>query len=176
MARRFSGFRQNLVRQGRKTFWFAGAFTNVNLPSASSSSLITSLTAGALALRPFTIIRTRGIWGVRSDQVSVDENQFVGYGSIVVSDEAVAIGITAVPTPVTSMGSSWIHLDFAAQHLNAASDIGLHPDMIPHRYVIDSKSMRKVEEGQDLVEVIQNSAISNGAQVVSMTRILIKLH
>ena len=42
--------------------------------------------------------------------------------------------------------------------------------------LIDSKSMRKVEEGQDLIEVIENSAISNGAQVITYTRVLIKLH
>ncbi len=176
MARRFSGFRQRLVRQGRKTFWFNGAWTNTNLASANSAAIVVSLNAAALALRPFTIIRTRGVWGVRSDQISVDENQFVNYGSIVVSDEALAVGVSAVPTPVEQDGSAWISFDQAVQQINAASDIGLHPNMIPWRMEIDSKSMRKVEEGQTLIDVIQNSAISNGAQVALYSRVLIKLH
>ena len=176
MARRFSGFRQRLVSQGRKTFWFDGVVVNTNLASANSAAILTSLTAGALALRPFTIIRTRGTWGVRSDQDAADENQFVAYGSIVVSDEAVAVGITAVPTPLSQDGSSWIHLDQTFQHHRQQSSVGQNPDFIPWNNKIDSKSMRKVEEGQDLIEVIENSAISNGAQVVTYGRVLIKLH
>ena len=93
-----------------------------------------------------------------------------------VSDEAVAVGITAVPTPVTQDSSSWIHFDGAAQRWEFSSAVGVNPNMIPHCYVVDSKSMRKVEEGQDLIEVIEASATSNGANVVTYTKVLIKLH
>ncbi len=175
MARRFSGFRQRLVSQGRKTFWFQGAYVNTNLPSANSAVIVTSLNAAALALRPFTIIRTRGAWGVRSDQSAASENQFVNYGSIVVSDQAVAIGVTAVPTPVTDDQSSWIHFEQHVGHFLFVSGIGVDPRAIM-QHQIDSKAMRKVEEGQDLINVLENSGISNGAQVVTFQRVLIKLH
>ena len=87
-----------------------------------------------------------------------------------------AVGISAVPTPVDQDSSSWIHFDGAAQQFLLGTAVGLVPNMIPHRYVIDSKSMRKVEEGQDLIEVIQMGASSQGVQVITYTKALIKLH
>ena len=176
MARSFRGLRSHMVRSGRKTFWFAGLQAQTTLAAASSAAIVTSLNAAALSLRPFTIVRTRGIWSVMSDQVGADENQFVAYGSIVVFDEAVAVGITAVPTPVDQSQSPWIYYDVAMQRFLFSSAIGLNPNMAPERYVIDSKSMRKVEEGQDLIEVIQNGALGQGATVQTFVKTLIKLH
>ena len=176
MARRFSGLRRSMVRSGRKTFWLSGNITTQTLASANTAALITSLNAAALALRPFTIVRTRGFWAVFSDQVSASEDQHVAYGSIVVSDQAVAVGITAIPTPAEEDSFAWIHYDMALQRFHSSSATSIHPNMAPHRYVVDSKSMRKVEEGQDLIEVIQNGPNADGATVVTFTKTLIKLH
>jgi len=176
MARRFSGLRNRMIRSGRKTFWFDGAIVETNLPSALSATLVTSLTATALALRPFTIVRTRGYWAVHSDQNAADESQQVAYGSIVVSDQAVAVGAAAIPTPVEQSGSSWIHYDMTFQRFEFVSSVGIQPNMAPWMRTVDSKSMRKVEEGQDLVEVIQAGGASDGADVVTFLRTLIKLH
>ena len=176
MAHRFSGLRRSMIRSGRKTFWLGGSIITTNLSGANSAALIASLNAAALALRPFTIVRTRGVWGFNSDQVGADENQHVAFGSIVVSDEATAVGITAVPTPVEQDASSWISFDMAFQRFEFSSGVGVNPNMIPQRYVIDSKSMRKVEEGQDLIEVIQNGAAGAGANITTYLKTLIKLH
>ena len=176
MGRRFAGFRQRLVATGRKTFWLGGAITESTLGSGNSALMITSLNAAALALRPFTVVRTRGYWAVHSDQAIANENQIVHLGSIVVSDQAVAVGITAVPTPVTEDGSSWILFDGTAQSYEFLSSTGARGNHNQERYVIDSKSMRKVEEGQDLIKVIQNGATGDGAVVVVYTKVLIKLH
>ena len=54
---------------------------------------------GALALRPFTILRTRMLIGLKSDQGAATEQQIVSYGKIVVSDDAAAVGLTAFPNP-----------------------------------------------------------------------------
>ena len=62
-----------MVRSGRKTFWFSGLHSSVAL-AAGGATLISSLNAAALALRPFTIIRTRGFVGVTMDQVIASEN------------------------------------------------------------------------------------------------------
>ncbi len=176
MARSFHGLRSRMIRSGRKTFWFSGSIVHTTLASASSAAIQTSLNAAALSLRPFTVIRTRGVWGFSSDQTAADEDQEVAFGSIVVSDEAVAVGITAVPTPVEQDGSPWIHFDMAFQRLEFLSSVGVVPDMMPQRYVIDSKSMRKVEEGQDLITVIQNSGTSEGTNVATYVKTLVKLH
>ncbi len=157
----------------RESLWFSGAATSTAL-AGSTAILITSLTAGALALRPFTIVRSRGMIHVRSDQAIAVEDMAVFYGMAVVSDQAVAIGVTAVPTPFTDngsdlwrsfetiLGSYFDNVDGSIQNFNTQA--------------IDSKAMRKVEDGQDLVEVIESSTASDGSIVQTFQRSLIKLH
>ena len=53
--------------------------------------------------------------------------------------------------------------------------MGFEKDGMIHR-VIDSKAMRKVEDGEDLVVVVETNSVSNGAVAVSSYRQLIKLH
>jgi len=84
----------------RESFWFGGASTLSSIDS-SGTLLLTQSSAGALELTPFTVIRTRGIITLRSDQIAVSEDQSVSYGHAVVSTQAVAIGISAIPTPIT---------------------------------------------------------------------------
>ncbi len=176
MARRFRNFRSNLVRSGRKTLWIGGVFSETNLASANSAAIMSQLNAAALALRPFTIVRTRGVWAVFSDQVAADESQVTSYGSIVVSEEALAVGISAVPTPVEQDASSWIHFSSTIQRFKQLSAVGVEPAFIPWISQVDSKSMRKVEEGQTLIEVVQNAAVSEGCEVTTYAKTLIKLH
>ncbi len=175
MARRFRNFRSNMIRSGRKTFWLAGVVGTANLGAASTAVIITALNAAALALRPFTIVRSRGWFGWQSDQSAIDETQIVHYGNIVVTEQAVAIGVTAVPTPATDNGSNWLVYDSGFSRLEVVTAAGFHPRYNSIRY-FDSKAMRKVEEGQDLIEVIETDALSSGADTTSFVRSLIKLH
>jgi len=163
------------VRSGRKTFWFSGVIS-VTTVAAGASVLVTTLNAAALALRPFTIVRTRGWWSMFSDTNVASEDQVAMIGRIVVSDQAVAIGVTAVPTPITDSGSGWFSYDGAAQRMNVGSEVGIQGNFAPERYVIDSKSMRKVEEGQDVIKVVEASAASEGLILTSFSRVLVKLH
>ncbi len=172
---RLSRFRQRMVAQRRKTFWFSGLQVRATLGAASTAAIMTSLNAAALLLRPFTIVRTRGFLAVRSDQVAASENQNVHHGLIVVSDQAVAVGVTAVPTPATDNGSGWFVLDGIAQRFDFRSSTGASLDG-ERFYRFDSKAMRKVEEGQDVVHVTETDAISAGATVTIFVRHLIKLH
>ena len=66
MARK-SGFvrRSNVMR--RDTIWIGGTWATATLASTSSAAILTQFSAGALALRPFTVIRTRGIATIKSD-------------------------------------------------------------------------------------------------------------
>ena len=175
MARRFRNFRANVVRSGRKTFWFAGLHQRTTLAAASTAAIVSSLNAAALALRPFTIVRTRGYMSLVSDIQSAVENQSASYGGIVVSDQAVAIGVTAVPTPTTDSQSDWFFYEALNDKLQFITGVGFQSRSLV-RQLIDSKAMRKVEEGQDVITVAETSAISDGAVVGSFTRILIKLH
>ncbi len=176
MARRFSGFRARMVRSGRKTFWIGGVGSIFTLAAASTAIAISSLNAAALALAPFTIVRTRGWFAFGSDQIAADETQIVHYGEILVTEQALAIGVTAVPTPATDNGSSWHVYESAGQRFEFVSNAGVQPDMFPHRYEFDSKAMRKFDEGDQLIQVAETDASSGGALIATFSRLLIKLH
>ncbi len=103
-SNRKSGF---ILRSGvmrRETLWLSVDATRT-IVTAVGGTLVTSYGAGALALRPFTIVRTRLLIFVQSDQAAAVEATFGAYGQAVVSDQVSAIGITAVPTPVTDLAS-----------------------------------------------------------------------
>jgi len=109
MANLRIGRRSGLVLRGgrniRSTAWGASTTTTVSIGSSATPILAFSLTAAGLAMRPFTIIRERFFWYVRPDVFTGGEPYGGAIGFCVVSDQAVAIGVTAVPTPITDMGS-----------------------------------------------------------------------
>ena len=91
-----------------------------------------------------------------------------------VSDQAVAIGVTAVPTPITDQGSDlWYFYDqvFGRFGGTAVEEVGVNR-------IIDSKAMRKIDEGQDLIMVFETPGSAMSVSHVSVIggRFLIKLH
>jgi len=172
---RKSGFIRGGVSR-RETLWLFMDETVTSLAAANSAALIISLNAAALALRPFTIVRTRGAWYVESDQSAAGESQHVGLGYAVVSDQASAIGVTAVPTPFTDDGSD---LWFVYEEIMQTQEGGTTTEFLSPRgrfETFDSKAMRKVEDGQDMVIVLENSSLGDGVGVLHHARMLIKLH
>jgi len=168
--------RSGLVLRGgrniRDTIWVGGVYLDTTIASPSTAILVTGLNAAALARRPFTVIRVRGILSVRSDQSAAVESQLAAWGKCVVSDQAVAVGVTAVPTPATDNASD---LWFAYESLQNLGDIAAGPQQIETRF-IDGKGMRKVDGDQDVVTVIETAAISSGCTITTFDRLLIKLH
>ncbi len=167
-------------RQVRETLWFGMAETRTTLTSANSATLILSLNAAALALRPFTIVRSLMHYSARSDQSAAAENWATALGGAVVSDQAVAIGVTAVPTPFTDLGSDlwFLHHIIDGQFL-FISGVGVEPNAVspPGGTLIESKAMRKVESGQDLIFVIENDGLqATGTASYVSGRVLVKLH
>ena len=98
---RKSGFIMRSGGRRRETQWLSLDPVSNTLAAGSIAVLSNVMTAAELALRPFTVVRTRGIMQLRSDQNGATEFQHAGFGACVVSDQAVAIGVTAVPTPMT---------------------------------------------------------------------------
>jgi len=175
MARK-SGF----VRRGgvmrRETLWFTDTPTRTTMAAASTAVLVGSLNASALALRPFTVIRTVGYMHVKSDQTAVLEDYNASLGCAIVSDQATAIGVTAVPTPMTDNGSdlwyfyqhaigSFIFIDGTS--FDPVGGVGMK---------VESKGARKVQEGEDLVIVAETGSNSSGVVLAKLLRILVKLH
>ena len=166
MARRTAIFTRG---PKRKTLWLQFAPISASL-TATGGILYFSLNAAALALRPFTIVRTKWEAFITSDQAAAVEDQVAGMGLAVVSDEAVAVGVSAVPTPISELGSS---LWFMHKILMSAGS-NVNEGRVGFQYTVDSKAMRKVEVGQDIVAVGEFSAAGDGLLLTMGGRILIK--
>jgi len=170
-------FRRAVVAR-RKTLWFQYASIASTHAIANAAVLTSSLNAVALALRPFTVVRTRGYWTIFSDQTAATEFYEAAFGMIVVSDQAVAAGVASVPTPATDTASDWhVYQRLANQYEVTAAGGGAGSGLINGTSAeFDSKAMRKVDLGEDLISVVEAGNLSNGVLVRAFQRVLIKLH
>ena len=176
MANIHTARRSGLVLRGgrniRETIWTASSLqVSATIAAASTAVTLTTMGVGILALRPFTIIRTRGVWSIRSDQTASIENQILGLCMSVVTEQAIAIGVTAVPTPGADAASDAFYVyEVLYQRTPIAGEQ-------PMRFAtFDSKAMRKVEDGFDSPMVVETGAASNGLVVEVQFRQLLKLH
>ena len=171
MARRAFPVR-NVRGPQRSSLWIdlpAGVLSS----SAVGGTIIASFSAGALLLRPFTIVRQYYEVLIRSDQSAAVETQIGAFGCCVVSEQASAIGVTAVPTPVTDAGSDlWMLHQWTMARENSLTD-RTQPAGI---YSLQSKAMRKVNEDEDFLIIQEFSSSGNGFDMFSAGRILLKLH
>ncbi len=169
MARRVMT-RSRIAPRRRETVWFADSATSTTIAGASTAVLVASLNAAALAFRPFTIVRVRGFWHVRSDQIVANEPFGGSLGWAVVSDQSVAIGVTAVPTPETDRDSDLWHV-FEIVYGTAGSTgenaLGIHG-------TFDSKAMRRVDVGQDSIVCLETPSTSSSGIFHMSARFLIK--
>ncbi len=115
-----------------------------------------------------TLVRTRGILSVSSDQSASQEEQTGALGMIRITDAAAAIGITAIPAPVTDGDDDgWL----VWQPFSQRSSLDINGAIYSHQYTIDSKAQRIVREGQQIAVVIENSGVV-GLQVSGIIRSL----
>jgi len=172
MARKSGNvFRGNRLR--RATQWLEAPFVSTTLASTNAVALTLVMTAAELALRPFTVVRIRGRMHVRSDQTGALESYGAMMGFCVVSDQAVAIGVSAVPTPDTDLASdAWMLHESVIGSFGFISGVGVLE--LGQSVTYESKAMRKVEEGFQLIQVMECPV--NSGTVQDVGRVLIKLH
>ena len=158
----------------RDTVWFQFPFVETTLAASATASLSYLLNAAALELRPFTVVRSRFNWFVRSDQSAATELYIGNFGFCVISDQAAAVGVAAVPTPATDLGSDlWFMLD---QWIGNFTLVGTDVTTEVRSSKIDSKAMRKVDIGQDIAGVIEAGIGGSGVTIGTVGRMLVKLH
>ena len=84
----------------------------------------------------------------------------------------------AVPTPTAdNLSDLWYVYEFLIGRLAVATAVSAFESGVER--IIDSKAMRKVEEGQDVVSVVEGPGAglaSNGATISGFCRTLLKLH
>ncbi len=110
-----------------------------------------------------TVRRTRGRFNFASDQAAAMEEISGAWGMIVVTDAAAAIGVTAIPGPVTDSadGGWFVWEPFGAVLGNAAAAAGnAASTLAPIMY--DSKAMRKIQDGFQVAVVVENASASTG--------------
>ena len=172
MVRRFS--RSFGVRPPARTSIWLGWNIAATTLTGSSKQVIASLNAGGLALRPFTIVRSRIDVRYESDQAAVSEKPTGAVGFGVFNDTAVALGPTGVPGPFSTTEGDWFIYQPLMIHFQFLSSISFDANASQH-YTIDSKAMRKVGQDDDIAMVTEMNTAS-GAVIASVGRILVKLH
>ncbi len=144
---------------------------------SGTAVLLNALTTEEKAKRPFTIIRCYLSSMIQSDQGAVSENFGVAVGIAVVSDQARAVGITALPTPATDIGSDlWMLHGFSYGRFAFNTGVGFD-DHAGHIKDFSSKGMRKVNADQDVVIVQERIVIGSSEGNINLVgRVLIKEH
>ncbi len=146
----------------------AHAFATV---AASSAVILSSLSI----LVDITILRTRGVLAVGSDQVAATEFQIGAAGICVVTTAAFTAGIASLPTPVTENSwDGWLWYQSFAQRVVFGTAVGLEPQYVTS-YQIDSKAMRKVGPDETIVCIAENASASAGLSVTCPIRQLMKV-
>ncbi len=159
----------------RETLWLQ-INPVITTMTTTGGTLIASLNAAALALRPFTVVRSHIELWLQSDQDTASENQIAGYGLAVVSEEAAAAGVTAIPTPILEMGSDLWFLHKLMMLGLVAGATNVETAIRGKGWAVDSKAMRRVNGNQDVVFVGERAGAGSGVDLFDGGRILIKLH
>ena len=120
-----------------------------------------------------TLVRARGSLMVQSDQ-GLSEFQVGAMGMIIVTDEAFAVGASAIPAPVFDGGNDWSTWEPFQNQLLLSDATGVRD---PAGFVrqFDSKAMRVWQEGTRIVIMIENASATTGLLAGVVMRILVRL-
>ena len=160
-------------RPKRQTKWaFGPGGTAVNSFSASSSGLLGSGIGLTVATMP-TIVRIRGVVELLLDSGVSGDGYAGALGIGLVTGDAFAVGITAVPTPLDDEDwDGWMWHKFFSLH-NPTATAGQEGAL---RFEIDTRAMRKFGEGMIVIAVAE--VVETGVSVLEISlnsRMLFKL-
>ena len=127
--------------------WGGVVFAEVNL-TQTQSLLASFIESGS----PSTILRVRGQIFIKGTPDAITDDENVGLGLIVVSEQSAVVGGASLPGPIQSIQSPWLWHQFIPLAAGTAAltgnDLG---SMV--RVDIDSKAMRKLGIEERLVLV-----------------------
>ena len=172
MARRSRGFSQGSAR--RLVAWDEGPGDSATDTITGSASSV--LGAGIVPLvEGLTIVRLRGHLGITLNAATAVGDGYTGaIGIGKVTDAAFAIGITALPTPLTELGwNGWMFHTFF--DIRAGLDAALQSN-ITRQIEVDTKAMRKLEADMTLACIIE--VVEQGTAQIEVSfnsRVLAKL-
>ena len=157
----------------RTTTWTANTDGTESTIAAASKVLVANFAFGG----PITVMRVRGLLTWRSDQVTADESVIGAFGMCVVTENAITAGVASIPGPFTNADDDvWFVHQFVYDRWEFQSGTGVHGGFTTHvQYDLDSKAMRKGEDGQSVAVVWENGHSTFGAIATDNFRMLFKL-
>ena len=157
----------------RQMVWFQAGLA-LTVVASGGATLLTVLNAAALALRPFTIVRTRLYIKWASDQLATTENPQGVFTIGTVSEQASAAGIVSVPTGISEADGDFFVYEGLINEFAFVTGTGFDGDA-GTGYVVDSKAQRKVGINEDVVSAVETRS-QGGASISVEGRMLVKLH
>ena len=159
----------------RLTSWEAGVGGGAPI---TESATVTRFLGSALAFSQdgLTLVRTRGLFSANLTAASAAANGYHGAVGIgLATAAAVAVGITAVPTPITEQGwDGWIWWSPIFAYSGRADEV--EGGSGTNSLVIDTKGMRKIKEEDSLYAAIEITEVGAASLFISLDcRMLFKL-
>ena len=155
------GSRGRLIQGARRlTSWELGpGGTTELLTTAAGAFFVGSVTSPLVP--GLTMVRLRGKFNAFLKNVSgaIGDGFSGAFGIGIATDAAVAIGITAVPTPITEQAwNGWLY--WRAFYVHAATAVfsdGVNSPLMMQDFEVDSKAMRKIAIEESIYAVIATS-------------------
>ena len=174
----FSGASRSLGRfLRRKTSWDSGpGGTTIGVLSAGGLGVIGSVQQATTD--GLTLVRLRGQLTMWLQAATAAGDGFTGaFGIGIAEQNALAIGSTAIPSPVTDRDwDGWIFWHPVQLFAGVAAETFGNAGSPVDRVIVDSKSMRKLDIGDGLFAVVE--LVLEGAATAEFTfdsRALLKL-
>ncbi len=173
MARSFRGGSRTVRGPRRQVTWVAPADQGYIALASTTKVLLASFSPEGAGMEKPTVVRTRGQLSIRPNVFSGDVDIVGAFGLGIVSAQALAIGITAIPGPFDDADWDgwfvWRSFSYRFELVDGTGDFyPASSDM-----EIDSKAMRKVADNEAVVIVMQSQI---GAMSISAPlRLLFKL-
>ena len=168
MARR----RFNTVRRSQPNRGWSGTIATVEVAIPANSAVLLGSFAAPDNTVELTILRSVGFFSIGSDQSSATETQVGAIGMGIVTDNALAVGITAIPDPVTERDADiwFFYRSFGQRFLFKDATGTQHNDL--QTYEFDSKAKRILRDDESIAIVIANAHGTHGLAVLFGIRIL----
>ena len=144
--------------RGRRTDYTWSGFTAGIITTTGQTSFAST---GVLAFTG-TLMRTRGNLVTGIDGSVSDDKVIVGMGIIKATEEQLAVGVTALPSPVLDLDAEWLWHSFGCLQAQG-TDQGAPGTT--QRFEIDSKAMRRMKANEGLALVVFNEAIAGSAAI-----------
>ena len=142
--------------------------------SASNAAAGGAVVGLIVVAEAVTVARCRGELVASIDGPTDGDKVLLSYGIIVVTEEQLAVGLTAIPDPFLDMDAEWIWHGFTP--LTAQSVVNQAATSEVARLTIDSKVMRKMKQGQNVAFVLRATSIAGtpATDVLGACRVLLR--